>query len=67
MKQNPTTQPTRQDDALLRNALLKLTAAQKITCVVAIIVVALIWYDLLNRLVAFGHDLDYSGLHALGP
>ena len=67
MKQNPTSQPTRQDDVLLRNALLKLTAAQKITCVVVIVVVALIWYDLLNRVVAFGHDLDYTGLHALGP
>src|SRR3546814_15774024 len=29
-------------------------------------VVSLTWYDLLNRLVAFSHNIDYSGLHALG-
>src|SRR3546814_19174276 len=66
MKQNSPPEPTRQDGALLRTTLLKLTAAQKITCVVVIAVVALIWYDLLNQLVAFGHNIDYSGLHALG-
>ncbi|HUG57292.1 MAG TPA: hypothetical protein VL002_03550 [Candidimonas sp.] len=65
MKAN-TQQPTRQDTALLRNTLLKLTATQKITCIVVIALVALIWYDLLNRLVAFGRDIDYGGLHALG-
>lgn len=67
MKQNSTPQPTRHDDSLLRNALLKLTATQKIICTVVIAVVALVWYDLLNRLVAFGHGIDYSGLHAFGP
>ncbi|RTZ43321.1 hypothetical protein EKL30_10635 [Candidimonas sp. SYP-B2681] len=65
MKAN-TQQPTRQDISLLRNTLLKLTATQKILCVVVVILVALVWYQLLNRLVAFGRDLDYSGLHALG-
>lgn len=59
-------QPTRRDQALLRNTLLKLTATQKILCVVVIAVVILVWYDLLNRLVAFGKGIDYSGLHALG-
>ncbi len=65
----PTTspqQPTRQDQALLRNTLLKLTATQKIICVVVIAVVVLVWYDLLNRLIAFGRGIDYSGLSALG-
>jgi len=66
MKQNSPHEPTRQDGALLRATLLKLTAAQKILCVVVIAVVALVWYDLLNQLVAFGHNIDYSGLHALG-
>ncbi len=67
MKPNSLTQqPTSQDRALFRNTLLKLTAAQKIICAVVIVVVALIWYDLLNRLVAFGQNIDYSGLHALG-
>ena len=65
---NPITQhqPSRQDDAVLRNTLLKLTAAQKIICTVVVAAVALIWYDLLNRLIAFGHGMDYTGLHALG-
>jgi len=67
MKPNsPPQPPTSQDRALLRNTLLKLTAAQKILCVVVIIGVALIWYDLLNRMVAFGRGIDYEGLHALG-
>ena len=50
----------------MRSTLLRLTAAQKILCVVVIAIVALIWYDLLNRLIAFGRGIDYSGLHALG-
>ncbi|WP_255475018.1 hypothetical protein [Pusillimonas sp. ANT_WB101] len=59
-------QPTRQDHTLLRNTLLKLTARQKILCVVIIVVVAIIWYNLLTRLVLFGRGIDYNGLHALG-
>ncbi|MBB5216482.1 hypothetical protein [Parapusillimonas granuli] len=59
-------QPTGQDRALLRNTLLKLTAVQKIVCAAVIAVTALIWYDLLKRLVAFGRGIDYGGLHALG-
>lgn len=67
MKSNePTQQPSSHDRALLRNTLLKLTATQKIICAVVIVVVALVWYDLLNRLVAFGRTIDYSGLLALG-
>ncbi|NYT84473.1 hypothetical protein [Pollutimonas harenae] len=61
-----TQQPTSQDRSLLRNTLLQLTAVQKIVCVVVIIVVALVWYDLLMRVVTFGHNIDYSGLHVLG-
>lgn len=59
-------QPTSRDRTLLRQTLLKLTATQKIVCVVVVAVVAIVWYDLLNRLVAFGRDMDYSGLKALG-
>ncbi|WP_237173843.1 hypothetical protein [Paracandidimonas lactea] len=65
----PTTsphQPTAADHALLRSTLLKLTASQIILCVVVVAVVALVWYDLLNRLVDFGRGIDYSGLQALG-
>ena len=66
MKSNSSHDPTPSDSALLRNTLLKLTAAQKILCIVVIAVVALVWYDLLNKLIAFGHNIDYSGLYALG-
>lgn len=59
-------QPTGRDRSLLRQTLLKLTATQKIICVIVVAVVALVWYDLLNRLVAFGRDMDYGGLQALG-
>lgn len=59
-------QPTSQDRALLRNTLLKLTAVQKMICAAVIVITALIWYDLLKRLVAFGRGIDYGGLHALG-
>jgi hypothetical protein len=62
----PQRQPTSQDHSLLRTTLLKLTATQKILCIVVVAIVALIWYDLLNRLVEFGRGIDYSGLHALG-
>src|SRR3546814_304735 len=58
--------PTRQDHTLLRNTLLKLTAIQKIVCALVVVAVALVWYNLLNRLVAFGQGIDYEGLHALG-
>lgn len=65
MKEN-TIQPTPADFSLLRTTLLRLTASQKILSVVVVAVVALIWYDLLNRLIAFGQGIDYSGLPALG-
>jgi hypothetical protein len=67
MKQTSIPQPTRHDDALLRSTLMKLTATQKIVCGVVIAIVALVWYDLLNRLIDFGRGIDYTGLHALGP
>jgi hypothetical protein len=65
MEKNTPNGPTRQDGHLLRSTLLKLTAAQKIICTVVIAVVVLIWYDLLNELVAFGHTVDYSPLHSV--
>jgi hypothetical protein len=66
MKPNYSPQPTSQDHALLRSTLLRLTATKKMLCVVVVVLVALLWYDLLNRLMAFGRGIDYSGLHALG-
>ncbi len=59
--------PTRADAALLRNTVLKLTAATRVVTVVVVLLVALVWWFLLHRVIAFGRDLDYSGLNALGP
>lgn len=58
--------PSRADAALLRNTVLKLTAATRLFTVVVVLLVALIWWFLLHRLIAFGKGLDYSGLEALG-
>src|SRR5690606_35874871 len=66
MKQTSTLLATPHDNAVLRSTLLKLTATQKILCTVVVAVVALTWYDLLNRMVAFGDQIDYSGLTVLG-
>lgn len=66
MTSEPTRLPRAQDHALLRNLLLKLTATQKIVSAAVVTVVVLIWYDLLNRLLAFGDAIDYAALHVLG-
>src|SRR5690554_7814764 len=66
MKQISSTRAAPQDQAVLRSALLKLTATQKILCTVVVALVAIVWYDLLTRLIAFGDRVDYSGLQALG-
>ena len=58
-------QPTRADASRLRNTVLKLTAATRAFTVAVVIVVALAWWFLLHRLIAFGRNLDYSGLEAL--
>lgn len=65
---NPDTelQVTRGDVTLVRRTLHHLTATQKITCAVVIVVAALIWWSVLNRLLAFGRGIDYSGLQVLG-
>ncbi len=66
MNSEQTQHPSRRDHTLLRTALLKLTATRKIVIAVVIAAVALIWYDLLNRLLAFGDGIDYAGLHVMG-
>lgn len=58
--------PSRQDFLLLRKILLKLTATSRILSATLVVVVALVWYDLLNRLVAFGNGIDYAGNHLMG-
>lgn len=66
MTSEPTQLPRPQDHALLRHLLLKLTATQKIIAAAVVTVVVLIWYELLNRLLAFGDAIDYAALHVLG-
>jgi len=66
MKTDSAPQPTSRDHVALRNTLLRLTSTHKMVCTVVVIAVALLWYDLLNRLLAFGYGIDYSGLEALG-
>lgn len=65
---NPDTelQVTRGDVTLVRRTLHHLTATQKITCAVVIVVAALVWWSILKRLLAFGRGIDYSGLQVLG-
>lgn len=58
--------PNRQDTSLLRHIVLKLTATAKIASAAVVVVVALVWYQLLNRLLAFGNGLDYAGNHLVG-
>lgn len=59
--------PTRADAALLRNTVLKLTAATRVLTIAVVLLTVLVWWFLLHRLIAFGRGLDYSGLQALGP
>lgn len=66
MKQISSSRAAPQDLSVLRSALLKLTATQKILCTVVVAVVVIVWYYLLTRLIAFGAGVDYSGLKALG-
>jgi hypothetical protein len=67
MKNATTPNPsTRQDRALLRRTLWALTAIHKAVCVLVIAVVAVAWFSVLERVLAFGKTVDYSGLNALG-
>ena len=66
MDSEQTRHPNRQDHAILRAALFKLTATRKIIAAIVVAAVALVWYDLLNRVLAFGDGIDYAGLHVMG-
>jgi hypothetical protein len=66
MNQESFQTPSRRDSSLLRRILLKLTATAKILSATLVVLVALAWYDLLNRLLAFGNGIDYAGNHIMG-
>ena len=51
---------------MLRRVLLRLTATPKILATALVVGVVLIWYDGLNRLLAFGNGIDYAGNHIMG-
>lgn len=65
---NPDTvlQVTQHDVALVRRTLRHLTAMQKLTCIAAVVVTGLIWWVLLQRLLAFGRNIDYTDSPLLG-
>lgn len=58
--------PTRQDLALLRRILLKLTASFKILVVVLILGVAILWSLIFQRLLDFGRGLDLDAAPLVG-
>lgn len=65
---NSETRPiTRQDRALLRSTLLRLTATQKLLCVAGVLAVAWLWYVVAGRILVWGLALNYEGLQAFGP
>ncbi|MFV0282819.1 MAG: hypothetical protein ACK5JE_03390 [Castellaniella sp.] len=66
MKPERNESPRHQDLALLRRILLKLTATAKILSAILVVVIALLWYDALNRLLAFGNGIDYAGNRIVG-
>ncbi len=66
MKPERNESSSRRDHALLRRVLLKLTATSRILAAALVVVVVLIWYDALNRLLAFGNGIDYAGNRIVG-
>ena len=57
----------RQDRALLRSTLLRLTSTHKLLCIAGVLAVAWLWYIVAGHIQAFGQALDYAGLQAFGP
>ncbi|WP_322995866.1 hypothetical protein [Castellaniella sp.] len=66
MTQDAFKTPSPQDSSLLRKTLMRLTAAAKLMATAVVVLVVLVWYDLLNRLLAFGNGIDYAGNHVVG-
>ncbi|MFT0532197.1 hypothetical protein ACMHYJ_05085 [Castellaniella hirudinis] len=66
MTQDTFQTPSPQDSALLRKILLRLTAPAKLMASAVAVLVIWVWYNLLNRLLAFGDGIDYAGNHLVG-
>ena len=58
--------PTVKDRLAIHQTILRLTAVHKSVATAAVILVAVIWLTIINRILHFGRSLDYSGLEALG-
>ena len=58
--------PTVKDRLAIHQTILRLTAVHKSVATAAVILVAVIWLTIINRILHFGRTLDYSGLEALG-
>src|SRR5690554_2452578 len=65
----PTTQPTPptvKDRLSIHKTVLRLTAMYKTAAVIVCLIVGIVWYAVIKRTLAFGAEMDYSGLEALG-
>lgn len=66
MRSDTLPHPTVKDRLTIHQTILRLTAIYKGIAAAVVIVVALIWLTVINRILHFGRTLDYSGLEALG-
>lgn len=58
--------PTIKDRLSIHKTILRLTAIFKGIAALVVVIGALVWLTLINRILHFGGTLDYSGLEALG-
>ena len=58
--------PTVKDRLAVHQTILRLTAAYKVIAAAIVVIVAVVWLTVINRILHFGRTLDYSGLEALG-
>lgn len=66
MRSDSLPNPTVKDRLTIHQTILRLTALYKGIATAVVIVVALVWLTVINRILYFGRTLDYSGLEALG-
>lgn len=64
--ETPLANPTIKDIYAVHKTILRLTAIYKSIATVVVIIGALVWITIINRILHFGRTLDYSGLEALG-
>lgn len=58
--------PTVKDRLSIHKTILRLTAIYKGIATAVVVIGALVWLTVINRILHFGRTLDYSGLEALG-